>query len=379
MAKNINKDKSPVKIRKKRLANGNYSLFLDIYTDGIRKKEYLKLYLIPERTSKAKELNKQTLEIAETIKAERIISIQSGKNDIFKFGKLANLPFVKYMEYEVEKMKKVRTQDYIRRYKSGIEWVRKFDDKTPLRKIDKNWIQDYLYFMSVTPGKYNKILNPNTVHEYLIYIANILNIAVREGIIQNNPTKKLSTADRPKKYESRRDYLIKEEIKKLIDIPSPGKYNHIRGAFLFSCFTGLRYSDIKQLKWVHIKEKDGNTIIEKKVQKTQNMLYLPLSNTAIKFLPPRKADNTFVFSLPKSMVSVEAYIKVWSEFAQIDKHVTFHTARHTFAVTILTCGGDIYTLSKLLGHKRVSTTQIYADILDETKKKTMELLDKIEF
>ena len=379
MARKETKDKAPIKLRRKKLANGNTSLFLDVYIDGQRRKEYLKLYLIPEKSSIAKEQNIKTLEIAETIRAERIINLQANKSEFFqKENKTLNTPFVKYMEKEVEKMKGIRTQNYIRRYTTSMNWVRKFDNKTALKNIDKRWVQRYLKFLSITPGKYGKILNQNTIHEYLIYIANVLNNAVREGLITSNPTKSLNVADRPKKYESKREFLTAEEIKKLMDVPSPEKYNNIRSAFLFSCFSGLRYSDIQQLKWEHIKEYKEGVVIEKKLQKTQNMLNLPLSKRAISFLPERKGDKEMVFKLPKSMATVEMYIKLWSEFAKIDKHVTFHTARHTFAVSILTCGGDIYTLSKLLGHKKITTTQIYADILEETKKNTMNLLDTIE-
>jgi site-specific recombinase XerD len=119
-------------------------------------------------------------------------------------------------------------------------------------------------------------------------------------------------------------------------------------------------------------------VVEKKMQKTKSMLYLPLNKKAASLLPPRKDGNEFVFDLPNSMTTTESYIKVWSEFAMIDKHVTFHTSRHTFAVNILACGGDVFTLSKLLGHKKVTTTQIYADVRDEAKTKTMELLDKFD-
>lgn len=374
--KKIIKEKSPVKLRQRKLANGNVSLFLDIYEGGQRRKEYLKLYLIPEINDAAKEQNKNTLKVAETIKVERILNIQSKKSSFFTAENSAlKLPFVEYMEKEIEKYKGIRTKNYIRRYTSSVKWVKRYDDKTPLCDINTLWIQRYIHFLSVTPGKYGKILNQNTIHEYLIYIANILNNAVREGLIQSNPTKKLSLADRPKKYESKREFLTQEEIKKMIDVPTIDKYNNIRNAFLFSCYCGLRYSDIQQLKWKDIKETKEGMIVEKKLQKTQTMLYLPLSKKASSFLNTRKTDTDFVFNLPKSMATVEMYIKLWSEFAKIDKHVTFHTARHTFAVSILTCGGDIYTLSKLLGHKKISTTQIYADILEETKKKTVDLLD----
>lgn len=372
------KDKSPVRLRRKKLANGNISLYLDVYVDGQRRKEYLKLYLIPDKNPLAKEKNKKTLDIAETIRAERILNIQSNKSEYFCVeNKILKLPFVEYMEKEIEKLKGIRSQNYIRRYTSSIHWIKRFDEKTPLGQINKTWLQNYLHFLNSTPDKYGKKLNQNTIHEYLIYIANILNNAVREGIITKNPTKDLTKADRPKKYESKRPFLTAEEIKKLINTPTPPKYNPIRAAFLFSCFCGLRYSDIQQLKWENIVEQGVSITIEKKIQKTQSMLTLPLNKKAAEFLPERDEEKKVVFDLPKSMATVEMYIKVWAEFAQIDKHITFHTARHTFAVSILTCGGDIYTLSKLLGHKKITTTQIYADILEDTKKNTMILLDTL--
>ena len=373
------RDKSPVRLRKRRLLNGNYSLYLDIYDSGNRIKEYLKLYLLPERTAKAKEQNKKTLELAETIRAERMLALQANKSSFFQVSrKELGIPFAKYMRGEVERMKELRTPDYIRRYTSGIKWVEKFDTQTALGKIDKKWLQGFIKFLSTTPGKYGRLLNQNTIHEYLIYVANILNIAVREGILQSSPTKMLSTVDRPKKYDAGRDYLTIEELDRMQKVPSIGKYQHIRGAFLFACFCGLRYSDIMQLKWKNIRVTEEGLVIEKKIQKTQRPIYLPLSKKASNILPERGKESDLVFSLPKSMVTVEAYIKVWSEFAGIEKHVTFHTSRHTFAVNILALGGDIYTLSKLLGHKRVATTQIYAEVLDENKKKTMQLLDKLD-
>lgn len=375
----IHNSKSPVRLRKKKLSSGNYSLYLDIYSGGKRKKEYLKLYLVPEKTRAAKEENKNTMMVAETIKAERLLSVQASKSKFLETErKELKMPFADYMALEIERLSKLRTPNYVRRYKTGERWVRKFDDKATLGDIDEKWVRDYIAFLSDAKGHGGKHLNQNTIHEYLIYIANILNIAVREGIIQSNPTKKVSAADKPKKYGGKRDYLTVEELKRMADVPAPERGNEIRRAFLFACFSGLRYSDIQQLKWSDIKENADGIVIEKRMQKTKEMLYLPLSKRAVSYIGDRDGRDGHVFTLPKSMVTVEAYIKVWSEFARIEKHVTFHTSRHTFAVSILTYGGDIYTLSKLLGHKRVTTTQIYADVINETKKKTMELLDKFE-
>lgn len=374
----LSSDKSPVKIRLKNLANGNKSIYLDIYHNGVRRKEYLKLYLVPEDTGVAREANEKTIEIAETIKAERVLSIQSSKSPIYNKvnRKELSMPFADYMESEIRKLEGLRTKYYLRRYRSGIEWVRRYDRFTSLEGIDKEWIRGFLKFLHHTPGKFGRILNQNTMYEYLIYVANILNIAVREGLIANNPTRSLNAGDRPRKYEGERSFLTEEEIKKLVAVPSPKNYNHIRRAFLFACFCGLRYSDLQQLRWKNIRKTEDGMCVDKKLQKTQRMEYLPLNKTAVGFLPDRGKDEELVFELPKSMVTVEAYVKVWSEFAGIDKHVTFHTSRHTFAVNLLAYGGDVFTLSKLLGHKRVTTTQIYAEILGEKKRKTAELMDK---
>ena len=374
----IHNSKSPVRLRKKKLSSGNYSLYLDIYSGGKRKKEYLKLYLVPEKTKVAKEENKNTMMVAETIKAERLLSVQSDKSKFFMSDrKELKMPFADYMAHEIERVGKIRTANYVRRYRTGERWVRRFDDKTSLGDVDEKWIKDFIVFMSSVKGHRGKLLNQNSIHEYLIYVANVLNNAVREGIIPFNPTKKVSASDKPKKYGSKRDYLTAEELKRMMEVPVPEKGNDMRRAFLFACFSGLRYSDIQQLKWSDIKQKGEETVVEIRMQKTKEMLYLPLNKKAIGFLPER-GERKIVFDLPKSMVTVEAYVKVWSEFARIEKHVTFHTSRHTFAVSILTYGGDIYTLSKLLGHKRVTTTQIYADVISEKKKKTVELLDAFD-
>lgn len=369
-------DKSPVKLRFKKISGGNRSLYLDIYDNGKRKKEYLKLYLIPEKTEEDRQKNSRTLELAETIRAERILHLQSNKSSFFTpENKEAKIPFVNYMANEIDRMKLLRTENYIRKYKCIESWVRKYDSRTALEEVNRKWVQEFVHFLSITPGKYGRKLNQNTIYVYLIYIANILNNAVREGLIQSNPTKSLTVADRPKKYDTSRAYLTEEEIKRLREVPSPAKYNDIRNAFLFACYCGLRYSDLQKLKWKNIKKTTDGAIIDMKLQKTQTLLYLPLNKTALRLLPERTKDSDLVFNLPKSMVTTEAYIKVWSEFAQIDKHITFHSSRHTFAVNILAKGGDIYTLSKLLGHKRVATTQIYAEVLGESKKRTIELLD----
>jgi integrase len=150
--------------------------------------------------------------------------------------------------------------------------------------------------------------------------------------------------------------------------------NEVKDAFIFSCFTGLRYSDILNLKWQNI----INNKIEFRQQKTGGVEYLPLSQTAKKILEtklPYRKDE-FVFHLPQKPVIWE-HIKNWVKKAEINKRVSFHTARHTFATLSLTMGTDLYTVSKLLGHKSISTTQVYAKIVDAKKVEAINKLPKL--
>ena len=118
-----------------------------------------------------------------------------------------------------------------------------------------------------------------------------MNRAVREELIKSNPVHKLSHQDIPRREENRRCYLTEQEIQKLESISSNVKYNDIRNAFLFACFCGLRFSDVSTLKWGNVEQHGEEYIIMKRVQKTRSMLYLPLNQRAIRYLPPRTNDQ----------------------------------------------------------------------------------------
>ena len=160
---------------------------------------------------------------------------------------------------------------------------------------------------------------------------------------------------------------------------SDPKDKSTKQAFMFSCFTGLRISDIRQLKWEDIEEytdEDGNSRYRmiKRMQKTQRIITYSLSREAVSWLPERTGE--LVFDKLVCAPNLNAQIKKWAELCGITKNVSFHTARHTFATMMLTLGADIYTTSKLLGHSRISTTEIYAKIIDKKKDEAVGLIDK---
>ena len=140
----------------------------------------------------------------------------------------------------------------------------------------------------------------------------------------------------------------------------------------------MRISDIERLTWGNIETDGEHTRLNIVQKKTKNPLYLPLSKEALKCLPDRggAAANERVFHLP-TRAYIAKVLRQWAAAAGIQKHVTFHTARHTNATMLLTLGADLYTVSKLLGHTEVRTTQIYAKIVDKKKEAAVSLLDNI--
>ena len=146
--------------------------------------------------------------------------------------------------------------------------------------------------------------------------------------------------------------------------------------FLFSMMTGIRYSDLCSLTWNDVIEEDGKHRIEKLMVKTGKMLYLPMNETAIELLPERGKGGEKIFDVP-TIQALDKALRKWVKRAGIEKRVSFHTARHSFATIGLELGTDIFTVSKLLGHADVTTTQIYATIIDHKKEEAVYKIDNL--
>lgn len=219
-------------------------------------------------------------------------------------------------------------------------------------------------------------IKPTTQANYFRCFMGALNAAVRAEIILSNPFDKIASVEKIKVPEGSREYLTIDEIKKLI--ATKCKREDIKNAFLFSCFCGLRISDICAITWGQI-TKDGEQMrIQLQMQKTKDPLYLPISEQAQKYMPQRgtAGDNDHIFNMPGDRCC-NVNIDKWAKAAGITKKVTFHVARHTFATMMLTLGADLYTTSKLLGHTKIETTQIYAKIVNKKKDEAVNLTNGI--
>ena len=380
MARKILKAKEPVRLRFKQLTNGNKSIYLDIYVNGKRRYDFLKLYLVPERTAADRAQNEQTMRAANAIKSQRIINVTNDEAGISKSAgrKVLLLEWLKnYPRTQAQKSRSVYDQD-----KCAYNTLKLFaGENTRLSDIDRDFCLKYIHFLCYEYKSANgRGLSQLAASNYYSRLVCALNAAVRNGLIARNPNSQLTASEKIKAPASQRCYLTKEELQAMIDAaPTTKAAIATKQAFLFSCFCGLRLSDIHKLQWCNISESNGQKRIEIVMQKTQEPLYIPLSQQALAYLPARgdAAGDALVFADLKSNVPINAHIHAMAAAAGINKHVTFHTARHTFATLLLTEGADIYTTSKLLGHADIATTQIYAKIVDAKKQEAVGLLDNI--
>ena len=181
----------------------------------------------------------------------------------------------------------------------------------------------------------------------------------------------LLTAPIPTK-ESRREVLTIEEVNKLADTPCSN--NILRRASFFSILTGLRHCDIKELKWGQIVRHNDSWRINFNQEKTDGVEYMPISDQAYELCGERRDPDRLVFEGLMDPSWINRPVKKWIEAAGITKHITFHCFRHSYATLQLTNGTDIFTVSKMMGHTNVKTTQIYAKVVDAKKEKAAKAI-----
>ena len=369
----------PVRLRMKKLAGGGTSLYLDIYVCGRRSYEFLKLYLVPERGKADKERNRQTLQLANAVKAQRVLEVQSGR-----FGIVRDLAgktlFFEYYKVMCEERKAVESTGNYGNWIACLRHMERYCGNAGLTFADvtPKWVRgfrDYLENGASSWSRYGtecaggKPLSHGTKLSYFSKLKACLSKAVGDGVIGKDPSLGVEGF---RVEDSRRMYLTQEEVRVLAATPCdmPG----VKRAFLFSCLTGLRRSDVLRLAWgdVHMQGNYVRLIFSQK--KTKGQEYLDISDRAAALLGERRAAGDRVFGSVPTPSATNAAIRRWVRNAGIDKDITFHCARHTFAVMMLDLGADIYTVSKLLGHRELSTTQVYAKVLDKNKQAAVGLI-----
>lgn len=354
------------------------SLYLDYYDNGKRDYEYLQLYLIPEPekgklTKEQKEENRKTWELAEAIRSKRILAIKNEEYG-FRDTSKAKISFIDYFEKLTEKRR--NSQGNWGNWDSVLKHIKKFSKNDVLFKdIDKNWLEGFKHYLKCeAKSKTSKKLSQNSQASYFGKVNAALKEAVKDGIIQVNPYIQVESI---KSDDPDREFLTIEELQAVAKVEC--EFPLLKNAFIFSALSGLRWSDIEKLVWseIHHSEQSGY-YIRFRQKKTKGAETLPISEQAFKILGERGKPESKVFEGLHYSAWHNLKIREWVMKAGITKHITFHCARHTYATLQITLGTDIYTVSKLLGHRHLKTTEIYAKVIDLKKQEAANKI-KIEF
>jgi integrase len=368
--------------QRKQTKDGRISLFLEIYkgttttpegkVKNLRDYEYLNLYLIDKaKTPLDKQQNKDTLQLAESIKAKRELEIKNGlygfKND---FKQSTN--FIDYFTDQTEK--RLLSDGNYGNWDSTLKHLIKFaGTKVSFREIDQTFCENFRDYLKNTAKKASgQHLSSSSVSSYFNKFRACLKEAVKKKIILSNPATDVTN---PKVIENIRQHLTFDELKAIVKADC--RYEVLKRAFIFSCLTGLRWSDINNLKWSEVQKTNEGWRITFHQQKTKGLQYLDLSEQARGYLCEAGSMGEKVFTGLKYSSYMNVELSKWMMRAGITKDITFHCARHTFAVLQLTLGTEIFTLSKLLGHSELKTTQIYAKIIDEKKREAVNKIPDI--
>lgn len=344
----INKD--PVKLRERRTRTGAVSLYLDIYAAGVRRYEYLHLYLLPGTTKEIKDKNRETMRLAEAIRARRAMEFINGRHGFTGGDDVDFLSFFTALTEERDK-----------NWHTALRLVGEFQKKpVTVGDIDAAWVERWQDFLR------GRSLMESTALCYHKKVVAALNLAVRKGIIPYNPCNRVRNGFKPQ--NKAREYLTAAELQKLFKTK---KKTILQRAFLFSCLTGLRVSDISALTWGKVTEQGGMCRIVFRQKKTGGQEYLDINGQAAALMGERGKDGESVFGDIVLSGRRSEMLRHWAASIGINKHITFHSGRHTFAVLMLDLGVDIYTVCKLLGHTDIKTTQIYAKILDKNKREAV--------
>jgi integrase len=390
-----------VKLRQKAISGNRQSLYLDFYpaiphpeTGEPTRREFLGLYLFGQLDKDSK--NDYKLDAKAKRKLNPIVQIQdentfdAAKQIWLKKQNELNKPEI-YTGYEKEqlKIKQRGEQNFVAYFKSLADkrkasnhdnWVSAYNyldtftkGKLKFADLDVKFCNDFKeYLLTTKSNKSNKVtLAQNSAQSYFNKLKATLKQAYKDGYLTSNLNAKVSTI---KQAETQRNFLTIEEMNSLVKTECNNPL--LKRAALFSALTGLRFVDIKNLVWGELEYIEGNGyFIKFKQQKTQGVEMMPISEQAYSLMGERKEPTDKVFEGLTYSAYENKHLYQWIGAAGITKNITFHCFRHTFATLQLSKGTDIYTVSKMLGHRDLKTTQVYAKIIDQTKR---EAADKIK-
>ena len=372
---------SSVTIREKALKGNRLSLYLDFYpgiphpeTGKLTRREFLKIHIYAKpKTSLERQENKEMKKIAEQIRAQRAIQIAKGDYEFLATNR-GDENFLDFLKKKVEYRQKIQTN--AQTWRSVYLHLYRFTEGNLLvKKVDKAFCErfkQYLLHEATALNSKRKIAH-NTAASYFDVFKEAIYLAVDERLLKENPL--LNVKSIPQR-QPKREFLTLEELKAAIQADCPDPL--LKQVAIFSALTGLRFKFLQNLKWKHVRHSEENGhFLRKEVEKAYSNEVIFINEQARELLGEAQDPESSVFPGLVYKNQTTDNLKEWLKKAGIDRHITFHAFRHTFATLQLTFGSDIYTVSKLLHHKNVQTTQIYARVLNEKKKEAVNRIPKL--
>ena len=380
-----------VTLRFRMLSTGKETLYLDYYPAVINpengnpmRREYLGMYVFPLKKKsgellvskdgfhKYNEQDEDIIRLAEIIRNNR--QNELSKSEI-------------YTDVEADTLKaKERSQGDFIAYFADIcktknawnsvlnhlnDYVLKFDKSSIKRfcDIDLLWCEQFReHLLNTKTHRSDKVLlSTNTASSYFVKFKIALKSAHRHGYLLKDINQDLKSI---KEEETQREFLTLEELKVLVITPCTNPV--LKRAALFSALTGLRHSDIRKMRWSEIVDNNGEYSLKYIIQKTNKPDELPISNEAMHLCGERGASEDLVFEDLKYSAYANKALAQWLGSAGITRNITFHCFRHTFATLQLASGTQITTIQKMLGHKNIGTTMVYAKTLEKAKREATE-------
>ena len=366
-----------VSLRQKTISDNRKSLYLDFYpavynseSGKETRREFLKMYIYENPKGKAeKDHNKNTLVTAEAIRQKRQNYFDKPEvysefeKEVLKQKKKDELNFVEYFEKLANKRKASNYDNWI----SALNYLKNFTNgHLKFADLSEIFLEEFKeYLLTTKANKRTKAtLSQNSAVSYFNKVKATLKQAYKDGILKTDLNAKIEPI---KAAETRREYLTINELNELVKTPCNNPL--LKNAALFSALTGLRFSDIQKMVWSEIVFIEGQGyFLNFSQKKTKGIETLPISDQAVSLCGERRDTADKVFDGLEYSAYSNKHLAQWIGSAGITKDITFHCFRHTFATLQLFNGTDIYTVSKMLGHKDLKTTQVYAKIVDDAKR-----------
>ncbi len=359
------------------LPNGTALIQIEAYERGKKKYFSTKVYITPEQWDKKHRniknhpnqisLNKQIKDFANSLENAEMQRRQSGKPFTLDYlsefvnGNCSN-SFVEFCTRELQNAK-IRHNTVVE-HRTTIKYLKQFKKDVMIDGITFEYLTDFELFLS------KKQQHKNTIAKHLMTVRRYVNLAINKELFDLNkyPFRKFKI----KKVKTKRDYLTPDELERLENFILPDELKECRlslDKYLFACYTGLRYSDVSALRPENLVMEDGKEWLNLTMKKTEEAIrlpiYLPVFSKALDFIYSYIGKQLTIFPFQQNR-AINNDLKAIAIAAEVNKKVTFHTARHTQATILLYKGVNITTVQKLLGHKRIETTQIYSKVMDMT-------------